>query len=65
MGNVSRAARGAVQKVENNEGTDLEKYVKRGVFPSIKDYCYKGREKCSLYAKERVQEIINFILDYV
>lgn len=45
MWNVPRAARGAVQKVENNEGTALEKYVKIGVFLSIKDYCYKGREK--------------------
>lgn len=54
-----------VQKEENNEETDLEKYVKRGVFPSIKIIATKREIRCSSYAKEREQEIISFILGYV
>lgn len=44
-----------VQKEENNEETDLEKCVKRGVFPSIKIISTRRETKCSLYAKERGQ----------
>lgn len=54
-----------VQKEENNEETDLEKYVKRGVFPSIKIIATKREIRCSSYAKEREQKIISFILGYV
>lgn len=55
-GNVPRRVRGTVWKVEKDEGTNLEMFVRKGV-PIYKRLLLKRREKKrSSYAEERRQE---------